>query len=74
MCSSCDKTVSKQDIIDGLSEHILAALSILNGEQTDPGGDVDRSEQFMEDLKIRIAALRDIRTKLEHVFSGTEVK
>lgn len=62
--------LTKQDIIDGLSNQISIRLVVLEGEQVMPSMDADSSDQKTKDLKDQIIQLRAIRQSLEHVFFG----
>lgn len=62
--------LTKQDIIDGISNQISIRLVVLDGEQAQPSMDVDSSDQRILELKEQIINLRRIRQELEHVFFG----
>ena len=57
-------------VIEGISVLIFKTLNALNSEQRYPGGDADRMDENLKDLKERYLKLVKIRTDFELTVSG----
>lgn len=59
-----------QKAIAAVTDEIMHTARVVSGEQSEPMGDVDRSDDTISDGKERIVTLRRIRNELENLESG----
>jgi hypothetical protein len=56
-----------EDAIKNLTEAIVSGIKRYNTEASHPGGDVDRHDDSIANIKETLSKLRDIRTQLENL-------
>ena len=64
---------SQLEVLNLLSEQIIAAMRSLSNEQHAPRLTADDSDDFIKEQKERVSTLRDVRESLELCYTGASL-